>query len=168
MRRHNFFSALLVVSLTVGCGVEPETLDSLRAAVETISSDGSGLTSGLTSGLPQGDGTENDLNTSSGLADAFQPPHPDRVDAFSFTAGVEFNGQGSVETSVANVVVIGFANVREPRVFLRIEDQTRSLRVGEVANGIEVVAIREPVVELRMGSLLWTATMFDSASRVQD
>ena len=56
---------------------------------------------------------------------------------------------------------MGFSNVRELQVFLRIDDRIRSLRVGEAFRGIKVVAIREPVVELRMGSLVWTATMFD-------
>ena len=142
---------VLIVITSCGCSVEPETLDSLRAAVETISCDESSSMSGA----------HNLSIESEGAEASFQPPHPDRVDAFAFAAGIDGSSEEDTGASVTNVVVIGFANVREHRVFLTIDDQTRSLRVGEVFRGIEVVSIREPVVELRMGSLLWTATMFD-------
>lgn len=98
----------------------------------------------------------------------FAATNPDRVDPFSFPAGVANSDQaGTTINTVAQVEVLGFANVDEPRVFLRTKGMIKSLGVGRVTDGVEVVAINPPEVELRMGSLIWTATMFDTR-RVQN
>jgi hypothetical protein len=74
---------------------------------------------------------------------------------------------GTTITTVAQVEVLGFAEVDEPRVFLRTKETTKSLKVGDVTDGVEVIAIKPPAVELRMGSLVWTATMFDNTMVAQ-
>lgn len=151
MRKIAFYCLLPIMVASCGCSVEPETLDSLRAAVETISNENS-------SPSRNADGL---LEEHEVIEATFQPPHRDRKDAFAFADGIDVDNEGNTEASVTNVAVMGFSNVRELQVFLRIDDRIRSLRVGEAFRGIKVVAIREPVVELRMGSLVWTATMFD-------
>ena len=146
------FSVLLAATMfSAGCGVEPETLQSLTQAVNTISAQQS-----LASQEQDPFGQANSV---------FEAPYPDRVDPFSFPAGAPVSDQeGTTITTVAQVRVLGFANVDEPRVFLRAKEITKSLGVGDVTDGIEVVAIKPPAVELRMGSLTWTATMFDNSS----
>jgi hypothetical protein len=148
------FSVVLAATMfSMGCGVEPETLKSLTEAVNTISAQQS-----LASQDPFGQ-----------VDSVFDAPNPDRVDPFSFPAGAPVSDQeGTTITTVAKVKVLGFANVDGPRVFLRAKETTKSLSVGDVTDGIEVVAIKPPAVELRMGSLTWTATMFDNTSGIQN
>ena len=99
----------------------------------------------------------------------FDPPFPDRIDPFSFpdTAPVADSNSTSI-TMVAQVEVLGFAYVDEPRVFLKTRDTTKSLKVGDLTDGVEVVAINPPTVDLKMGTLVWTATMFDNTVVARD
>ena len=146
----------LAAILTLGgCGVETQTLESIREVVQTVH------------------GTANDVSpatASPATAEktpeiAFEPPYPDRIDPFSFPAGFGAGGPAEVTSpSMMQVQVLGFADVEEPRVFLRSRETTRSLRVGDTVDGIEVLAIKAPAVDLRMGSLVWTATMFDQVA----
>ena len=146
------FSGLLVALalLTVGCGIEPATLESLRDVVMTASA-----------------ATEDQLppEIESEVVE-FEPPNPDRVDPFTFPAGstLAADQPGTSITTAAQVDVLGFANVDGPRVFLRTKDIIKSLAVGESTDGVEVEGIHPPAVDLRMGSLRWRATMFDRSS----
>lgn len=151
----SFAMALAATLFSTGCGIEPGTLESLKEAVNTISAQ-------QTLASQDRDEIEpNDL--------VFAAPNPDRVDPFAFQAGAPISDQaGTTINSVAQIEVLGFANVDEPRVFLRTKGMTRSQGVGGVTEGVEVVAINPPEVELRMGSLIWTATMFDNTRRVQN
>lgn len=140
-----------VAAFSMGCGVEPATLETLRGAVNTISAQ-------------QGAAQLDARQSGNRIAD-FDAPYPERVDPFSFPEGAPVDDQeGTTITTVAQVEVLGFANVDEPRVFLRTKEITRSLGVGDVTDGVEVIAIKAPAVELRMGSLVWTATMFDTVN----
>jgi hypothetical protein len=148
----------LAATLTVlgaGCGARPETLESLRQAVHRVS------TQSPLASHPEDEPPAIDAS--------FQPPHPDRVDPFSFAADASVADQaGTTITTVAQVEVMGFAEVEEPRVFLRTKETTKSLKVGQATEGVEVIAIKPPAVQLRMGSLVWTATMFDNTIVAQD
>ena len=149
MKTFNIIFASTVL-LATGCGVDPETLDSLRDVVNT------------SAGAP----TEFIPTEHVAIADElqFDPPNPDRVDPFSFPidAAGELDQPGTPITTVGHVEVLGFAEVDEPRVFLRTRQTTKSLAVGDTADGVEVIAIHPPAVDLRMGSLKWRATMFDN------
>jgi hypothetical protein len=149
------FSIVLATAFSMGCGIEPGTLDSLKEAVNTISAQQSLANQGQDEFEP---------------ADrVFDAPNPGRVDPFSFPSGAPVSDQeGTTITPTAQVKVLGFANVDEPRVLLRCNEMTKSLGVGGVTDGVEVLAIKPPAVELRMGSLIWTATMFDSTSGIQN
>lgn len=136
-----------------GCGVNPETIEHLRAAVNTVSSDGDSAI---------GDGPTKEIAT--GIAKIrFEPSYPDRKDPFSFPAG-EGTGKraSSPVATMSEVEVLGFAKVGQQHVLLRSGESSRSLRVGESIDGIRVVAINPPTVRLQMGTLVWTATMFDN------
>jgi hypothetical protein len=147
--------AAILAALAAGCGVEPETLETLRQAVNTVSTQ-----------TPLASQLDADLDA---VDPRFHPPYPDRVDPFSFPADAPVADQaGTTLTTVAQVEVMGFAQIDEPRVFLRTKEMTKSLKVGDVTDGVEVIAIKPPAVELRMGSLVWTATMFDNTTMAQD
>ena len=143
------FAFVLTVALfSTGCGVDPKTLQSLRDAVNTVSTTSAVASHDLAEPMP--------------VDSQFIPPHPERMDPFSFSA----SGPVSVQERptipvVAQVQVLGFAQVDEPRVLLRTKGTTMSLKVGDRIDGIQVMAIDAPTVELQMGSLLWTASMFE-------
>ena len=142
--------AVIFAVLAVGCSIEPETLESLRQAVNTVSAQATPSA--------QTPAVEADRMV-------FDPPHPDRVDPFSFPAAAPIaDAPDPTITSVAQVEVLGFAHVDEPRVFLRTKELTKSLKIGDVIDGVEVISIDSPSVELRMGSLVWTASMFDNSN----
>ena len=90
-------------------------------------------------------------------------PFPEREDPFHFP-DAERQGQAPV-ASAKNIVVLGFSNVNEPRVFVRTQNGVRSVREGQRFDGIEVLQINEPAVELKVDNLIWTATMFDHARK---
>ncbi|MEM9644582.1 MAG: hypothetical protein AAF989_06285, partial [Planctomycetota bacterium] len=139
----------IVVANLVGCGSDPETLESLRAAVNrtSVSTDDSE------------DISDVDVN---GEAE-YQPPYPDRLDPFSLPepsgrAAEQAAGEASV--AAKQVVVMGFADLESPRVILKIGKQTKVMKVNDVAKGIRVLKIEPPRVQLTMENLTWTATMF--------
>lgn len=49
---------------------------------------------------------------------------------------------------MANLDVLGFVEVDQPRVFIRMNGGVKSLAVGQSIQGIEVVKIKATVVEL--------------------
>lgn len=151
----HFLLASTLAAFSAGCGIKPETLESLTEVVNSVSSQPPLAAQAQLDPMP-GDSL-------------FQPPYPDRIDPFAFPADAPVADQaGTTITTVAQVEVLGFANVDHPCVFLRTKETTKSLKVGEVTDGVEVVAIKPPAVDLRMGSLIWTATMFDNTVVVQD
>lgn len=66
-------------------------------------------------------------------------------------------------TTVAEIEVLGSANVGKQHVLLRSGETSRSMRVGESIGGIRVIAINPPTAQLQMETLIWTAAMFDKA-----
>lgn len=135
--------------LVAGCGIEPETLESLRGMVQAAS-----VAAPTTTPLeaPEAEQTR------------FDPPHPDRVDPFAFPQGqsLAVDSPSQPLTSSVHVDVLGFAHVDEPRVFLRSNEVTRSLAVGDVIDGIQVIGIHPPAVDLQRGGLRWRATLFSN------
>ena len=148
--RHAF--AILAAALFCsGCDVSPDTIESLRRAAVQPSR-------GSAVATPQVEATP--------VSVAFHPAFPDRTDPFNFPDDSTLQEAG-VDTSIksaAHVDVVGFADLGVPRVFLSARGKTHSLAVGESIYGVEVTEIRPPAVRLRMGSLTWTATMFDPAT----
>jgi len=91
----------------------------------------------------------------------------ERDDPFSYPGeGTEANLPSLIATTTASQVeLVGFADVGQPRVFLKIGELTKSLRVGDQVQGVEVLHIDPPTVRLSMGNLVWHTSMFESASR---
>lgn len=153
----NFLTSRAAIAVCVlvsaGCDVEPETFESLRGAVRRVSQTGQDLSP-----------TSND--TSAAAAEesvSFTAPYPDRANPFAFPGTEQEQAEDArAISSVGDIEVLGFANVDEPRVFLRTRRMTKSLAVGDVIEGIEVLRISPPTVELRTGELSWNATMFES------
>ncbi len=142
----------ILLAVHCGCGVDQETLESLQSAVRAVSS---------APPEPNIDSTPAIQNIAATEVQ-FTPPHPDRLDPFSFpeTASVGERDDASLST-VSEVEILGFANVGTQHVLVRSGEKTRSLEVGEIIDGVRIVAINPPSVQLQMGTLIWTATMFD-------
>ena len=142
----NFATAMATVFFA-GCGIEPETLDSLRGMVQAASV--------AATAPPPHDAREPDETR-------FDPPHPDRVDPFTFPEGQSLAVASPSQplTTSIDVDVLGFAQVDEPRVFLNSNGSTRSMAVGDVIDGIQVIGIHPPAVDLQRGGLRWRATLF--------
>ncbi|WP_146536692.1 hypothetical protein [Rubripirellula reticaptiva] len=145
---------VLIASVTVGCGSDPDTLGTLR---EIVSQTSHSTKSGNF-------GSDRDTVASGADVRKFTAPYPDRQDAFAYPGqSPEANVAVVSATSVAEFKVLGFANVGEPRVFLKSKSATKSVAVGEKFDGVHVLEINPPRVELQMGTLVWTATMFDNS-----
>jgi hypothetical protein len=136
-----------VAVLFAGCGIEPETLDSLRGMVQAASVSAAAVTP---------------LAAAEAEEIRFDPLHPDRVNPFTFPEGqsLAVDSPNQSLTSSVHVDVLGFAQVDEPRVFLRSKDLTKSMAVGDVIDGIQVIGIHPPAVDLQRGGLRWRATLF--------
>lgn len=145
-------SLVALAALVSGCSADPEALQSLQDAVNQVN-----LAAANDVLVPQVRSDEVE----------FTPPFPDRIDPFTFPAGAAAVTQqtGTSITSAAQITVLGFAEVDQPRVFLRTRETTRSLVVGDTMDGVEVIAINPPTVDLRMGSLQWRASMFETNSQ---
>ncbi|WP_068257922.1 hypothetical protein [Rubripirellula obstinata] len=166
-----------------GCGIDPETLDSLTQVVNRNSD--AGLVQGnsdLSDSFSQSiDNQGGRVNTGSGddslsAAHSFKPLYPDRENPFVYPSDVDTSTAAPTSTSVAEIQVMGFANVQsggmsvngtssipsgESKVLLKTNHGIKSLAVGDQVGQITVLRIDPPTVELKMGSLIWTATMFD-------
>ncbi len=152
---------MLVAVAVSGCGVEQQSLSSLREIIHTAS------TGGQETEQPAVADDEADKAFGQDQYDVpFDPPYPERVDPFTFPAGttVAKDQPGTSITAAAQVDVLGFADVGEARVFLRTKETTHSLSVGDMIEGVEVIGIHPPTVDLRMGSLQWRASMFDNTN----
>ena len=103
-----------------GCGIEPETLHSVRAAIRTASAKVE----------------DQQPAQSSAAAFEFEPPYPERVDPFTFPAesGSPIEDPGTSITSAAQVVVLGFADVDGARVFLSIKGKNGIARRGRIVS----------------------------------
>lgn len=152
--------APLAVLLTLsGCDVDQQTLDSLQSAVANASANGQ------VSGADSLSSQPGPLLSEVG----FKPLHPNRVDPFNFPEGADVSspreGTTNSLTTAAQVEVLGFANVGTQHVLLKSGDRTRSLKAGESLDGVRVIAINPPMVQLQMGTLIWNATMFDKSDQ---
>ncbi len=136
----------------IGCGASPETMNDLQAAIGRVSQ-------------VNGSGAMSETTSDASKPSSFVILYPDRVNPFEYPADDVDSAVSSASiSSVGEIVVLGFANVGpNPRVFLRSSGNTRVLGVGDKLGNIEVQAIDPPRVELKMGTLIWTATMFDHA-----
>ncbi|TWU63129.1 hypothetical protein V7x_48670 [Crateriforma conspicua] len=135
---------------TLGCGDAATTLEAIQNAVPVR---------GITA-TPSQESQTADVQAT---PVAFDPVSPDRVNPFVYPGGEQDERSGFAVrgANASQVKVLGFADVGVPRVFLRIEDETKILREGDQAMNIRVVKINPPNVVLAIDNLTWTATMFD-------
>tara|TARA_R110002049_G_scaffold46487_1_gene135086 strand:+ start:5907 stop:6383 length:477 start_codon:yes stop_codon:yes gene_type:complete len=146
-RRRELVSTIALIFLS-GCSGQTQTIESFRR---------------ISNQTAKPAATDSEPSRVTAPDQAFDANFPDRIDPFTFPSDVESDkpsGDHSIK-SAAQVDLIGFADVGEPRVFLRARGKTHSLTVGDTVYGVEVTEIRPPAVRMRMGSLAWTATMFD-------
>ena len=142
---------LLVIGLA-GCDSGAESIGAIRQATESFTATGAfGAANSVAA------------NANDARPVKFEPPFPYRQDPFSLPGGNVGQPAAFSPTKVADVKVIGFADVDIPRVILRIGEQTKIMKLGDRNSGVEVLNIKPPKVELKMDNLIWTAAMFDDA-----
>lgn len=165
------------VMLSCGCSVEPETLKSITKVVGR--STGSELAAAVGQSLAESPAKKQQQRADHNAASSsFQPHYPLRTNPFIYPADASEVTPVPTSTSVAEIRVMGFADVRQlsltaaagdpvaapqtqQRVLLKTSMGIKSLSVGDQIGQIQVLRISPPAVELKMGSLIWTATIFD-------
>ncbi|TWU38509.1 hypothetical protein [Novipirellula artificiosorum] len=138
---------VLFVVLSCGCSVESEQLERLTGIASKSSM----------SSAPAINPAEPVVVQAS-----FKPKYPEREDPFRFPGDeplVTAKPELSV-TKATHVAILGFANLGQAKVIVRMNETTSALAVGEKNDGIEVVEINPPSATLKSGNLVWTATMF--------
>lgn len=134
-----------------GCGIEPETIAKLQEAVKASTAQPNDL--------------EPDAPVAETVEVAFSTPYPNRDDPFTFVSRASApRDVGVVRPPTADkiaVQILGFAHVDRPSLLLQIDGETHMMKVGDRVSLVEVVAIRPPAAELRVGTSLRTVTMFD-------
>ncbi|MDG2224564.1 MAG: hypothetical protein P8L85_24495 [Rubripirellula sp.] len=142
---------LLAAIFCSGCGIEPETIAKLQKAVKATTA--------------QPDELESDAPVVEVEEVAYSTPYPSRDDPFAFAMQAsEPREIGVVRPPTAEEVavhILGFADVHRPCVLLQIDGETHMMKVGDRVSLVEVIAIRPPAADLRVGTLLRTVTMFD-------
>ena len=163
----------MAMLLACGCSMESETLKSITEVVGQ--STGSGMVAAVGKSLADSSKNSSVNPGSTGApSTSFQPKFPDRANPFQYPTDASETVAVPTRTSVADIRVMGFAdvvtrngenpdaaNVAKRRVLLQTSVGIKSLAVGDRIGQIQVLRIDPPAVELKMGSLIWTATMFD-------
>ncbi len=89
----------------------------------------------------------------------YEPPFPDRSDLFEPRKHAARVARLASGESTESVVLMGFANVDEPRVVLAINGEAKALRSGEEALGIQIISIDAPRAVLQRGRSRWTVSI---------
>lgn len=90
----------------------------------------------------------------------YAPPFADRIDLFTppqVAAGVYASGERD-ETG-QSVVLLGFANLDQPKVVLQINGVITPLADGEEELGVRVISVAPPEAVLQRGRTRWTASI---------
>ncbi|KLU06822.1 putative transmembrane protein [Rhodopirellula islandica] len=143
---------LLFVKIVVlpGCGVDPESIDTIRRVAMQDQKTKSDL------GI-----RDQGLKTVPGnQAIRFVPPFPDRKDPFH----IDQSAPSTVvkPTKASEYVVLGFADVGKTRAIIRFGEETQFVSAGDTVGGAEVLAVIPPRVRLKNGNFIWEASMFQS------
>ncbi len=149
-KKRTLLAFVCAFAAIVGCG-GGESLDSLVAAAKKVNVD-------TLAAADQGQ-----LLEEAGVAGASELPYPSRSNPFTFV-GEERAATEPKPNELSDIRVIGFAQVGQPRVMLRLRNETRSLAVGDKNSGVEVLEISPPNVRLKLANLTWNASMFDEKS----
>ncbi|MEQ8846340.1 hypothetical protein [Botrimarina sp.] len=89
----------------------------------------------------------------------YAPPFPERVNPFEPPKQSARTAQLAQGGASDSVVLLGFAEVDEPRVLLAINGAVKPLSSGEEAAGIRVLSIAPPRAVLQRGRTRWTASI---------
>lgn len=144
-------SMIAVLATITSCGVDSKTLYELRDQVQAVSQS-------VSSGAQEVEDSESEPS----VGKRFLPPYPDRENPFEYPGGSDpAAAQANSSGEAGKVKVIGFANVGEPRVVIRIGESIYSPRVGQKIGNLEVISIRPPQAEFRYGTFSWTASLYD-------
>ncbi|HBE66483.1 MAG TPA: hypothetical protein DDX19_27775 [Rhodopirellula baltica] len=143
---------LLFVKVVVlpGCGVDPESIETIRrVAMQDRKTQ---------SDLNIGGGEDGSVAVSSPRV--FEPPFPDRRDPFHIDQAAP--STVTRPTKASEYLVLGFADVGKTRAIIRFGDETQFVSKGDTIGDAEVLDVIPPRVRLRNGSFIWEASMFQS------
>ena len=148
----------------MGCGMNGETLDSIREVVDQAAqTPGNESLSTMSTALNKIGNASGQAESDESAIQTAEPPFPQRQDPFRYPRDGDESNRTDTTASVADIQVLGFASIDEPTVLLRTKNGVKSLKVGDRVAGVTVISIHESAVELKLGSLVWTATMFDAS-----
>lgn len=110
--------------------------------------------------LEQSPGSSADASTSTSevTAPVFNPPFPNRLEAFEPPKGSQ-NTVRRDEEHGESVELKGFVNVDQPRVVLSIDGVISPISQGGEKYGVQVISIQPPSVVLQRGRARWTAKL---------
>lgn len=148
---------MIAISTTLvpACGDQSESVRAIREAVHMASN----------SANRQPLDSQPDASAAD---EAFQTLNPDRDNPFEYVGdggSDDPSPSGTIAASAQQISVLGFVELDSPRVFVRIGEQTKVLKLGDTVGGLNVLEIDPPRVKFKMDNLVWTATMFDDRQR---
>ena len=92
------------------------------------------------------------------LAEAFEPPFPDREDLFN--PSTKIAAAPERPETAGDVKLRGFVNVDGVKALLVINGQITPTVAGQQYAGIDVIAIEPPQVTLQRGRVRWTEKLY--------
>ncbi|PHQ32296.1 hypothetical protein [Rhodopirellula bahusiensis] len=149
------WAALLVllfakVVVLPGCGVDPESINTIRRVALQDRNTQSDL------GIGGGESTLGSVASPR----AFEPPFPDRKDPFHINQSAP--SIVARPTKASEYLVLGFADVGKTRAIIRFGEETQFVSKGDTIGDAEVLEVIPPRVRLKNGSFIWEASMFQS------
>lgn len=153
---------LLIGACLCGCG-SPNAPDATTPAAQpAVTTDtGKAKKAENTGGKAAKPNQDNDAEPAESATEAqqaeYEPPFPERENLFlAPKRRAQTKAPGNVEQSVE---LLGFANVRGPRVILSINGNVVPIAEGGQEAGIEVISIQPPAVVLQRDRERWQATL---------
>lgn len=93
------------------------------------------------------------------VSNSYTPPYPNRNNPFQPPMNMPLANIGNSRDQNSSVLLVGFANVGEPKVVLAIDGVVSPLSNGEEIAGVQVISIAPPNAVLQRGRNRWTASL---------
>ncbi|MCC9641099.1 hypothetical protein LOC71_02355 [Rhodopirellula sp. JC740] len=137
-------------AIVSGCGVDPESIETIRRVALQDQRTQADLEIGAESS-----------DSSQLAAQKFDPPFPERKNPFYLDDDVP-STTSAQPTKASSYQVLGFAGLEDSRAIMRFGDQTQFVSKGDKIGDAEVVDIIPPRVRLKQRDFIWEASMFQS------
>ncbi|TWT97865.1 hypothetical protein Pla108_20190 [Botrimarina colliarenosi] len=155
-------SVTLLALLASGCGEGVDTVGNSPAPlnpIEAAAANAEAVTEAAEDAAKQPADTAKKSPTPPPVAVAYTPPFPERTNLFEPRKLAPRAARNSGDESADSVVLMGFANLDEPRALLTINGVIKPLSSGEESAGVTVISIDPPRAVLQRGRSRWTASI---------